>query len=405
MHEQLEDSNIYKRLVDIGLALSIEKDIDSLLEIILREAKTIVNADAGSIYLRTAEGTLRFVIVLNDSLSIFQGGSSENEVSLPDVPLADAEGNANLSNIASRCAVEGKTVTVDDSYTSTEFDFSGTRRFDEMTGYRSTSFLTVPLKNFEDQSIGVLQLLNAQNADGTVIPFPTIVHPVVEALASQASVAIENRRLMDEQDALKSHLEGEVESRTSQLREALTRLSKAHAKLKEMTTIDAVTGIKNRQHFDEIFGKEVRRASRQTHDLSLLLIDIDLFKDVNDTYGHLAGDDCLNEVAQSINRMLNRPSDVVARYGGEEFVVVLPYVAANNAIQLAEQLREHIERHTFKIDEHEIQITVSIGVASAGSDAQLDAKALIRQADEALYRAKAAGRNQVHGVLGYASEG
>ena len=390
-------NNLYKRLIDIGLALSAEKNIDSLLERILREAKEIVNADAGSIYLRTPEETLRFVIVLNDSLNIFQGGTSEQRVSLPEVELRDAEGESNLANIASRCAIEGKTIVVDDSYVSQEFDFSGTRKFDEMTGYRSTSFLTVPLKNFSDECIGVLQLLNAQDGAKNVIPFPSDIQPVTEALASQASIAIENRHLMDEQELLKSMLEKEVDNRTEELREALSKLSEAHIILKEMTTIDPVTGIRNRQYFDEVFVQELRRAVRQQYDLALLLLDIDHFKKVNDTFGHLAGDECLAVVAKEIDNMLNRPSDVVARFGGEEFVVILPYVTEPSAVKLADQLREGLAQKVFRADGNDVHVTVSIGVASSVPKDLKDGRELLSHADTALYRAKAAGRNAVCG--------
>ena len=389
------DNNIYKRLVDIGLALSAEKEINSLLERILREAKEIVNADAGTIYLRTPDDSLRFVIVLNDSLNIFEGGTSGQEVTLPEISLVTADGDPNMSNIASRCAVDVETIFVDDSYTSDEFDFSGARRFDEMTGYRSTSFLTVPFKNFSDECIGVLQLLNALDENKKPIAFPRSNQSVIEALASQASVSIENRRMMDEQEAVQVKLEKDVDNRTEELEDALSKLSEAHIILKELTTIDPVTGIRNRQYFEEVFRQELLRAIRQQYDVALILLDIDHFKKVNDTYGHLAGDECLAGVAQTIDSMLNRPSDVVARYGGEEFVVVLPYVTESNAAKLAEQLREDLESKEFKADGNDLKITVSIGVSSGVPDSLERGRELLSQADEALYRAKGAGRNRV----------
>ena len=101
--------------------------------------------------------------------------------------------------------------------------------------------------------------------------------------------------------------------------------------------------MRNRAYFDDAIDQEWRRAKRQGYDISLMLLDIDYFKKVNDTYGHLAGDECLGAVAKEVDKMFNRPSDVVARYGGEEFAVVLPYVAAENAYNLAEQLRAIIE--------------------------------------------------------------
>lgn len=389
------DSNTYRRLIDVGLALSAEKHIDSLLEHILREAKWMARADAGTLYLKTEHDTLTFAILLNDTLGITQGGESGTPVSLPDVPLTHPDGSQNLMNIASRAALTGETVNIVDVYNTEGIDASGTKRFDELTGYRSRSFLTVPMRNYADETIGILQLLNAKDDNGEVIPFPEEAQPLIEALASQASVALENRYLLDRQEAMKMELEKEVDKRTNELKDALSKLSQAHIILKELTTVDAVTGIKNRQYFDEVFDQEWRRAVRQKYEISLLMLDLDHFKEVNDTYGHLAGDQCLAGVADAVSSMINRPSDVVARYGGEEFVVILPYIEKKNALMLAEQIRKRIENSTFRADGQEIRITTSIGVATVLPEETMNARELVGAADRSLYEAKARGRNTV----------
>ncbi len=389
------ESDAYQRLIQIGLALSAEKEIDSLLEHILYEAKALANADAGSVYLKTDNDTLRFAIIFNDSLSITQGGKNSNPVLFPEVELLTEDGEPNMANIASRGAILGETIIVDDIYESDEFDFSGTRKFDELTGYRSVSFLSVPLKTFSGEVMGILQLLNAMNEEGEVIPFPKELRPIIEALSSQASVAMENRYLIDEQDELKRQLENEVENRTEELKDALSELSAAHIDLKVLTTIDAVTGIRNRKYFDDVFDQEWRRALRQQYDISLLMLDIDHFKKVNDTYGHLAGDECLREVARAIDGMLNRTSDVVARYGGEEFIIILPYVTAEKARHVADQIRSELADLVFTADSHEIGVTVSIGVSSIVPVEDSMPRDLISQSDEALYKAKSTGRNRV----------
>ena len=243
--------------------------------------------------------------------------------------------------------------------------------------------------------MGVLQLLNAKNEGGETIAFSDEVKLLIEALSSQASVAMENRYLLDGQEEMKAKLEREMEGRTEELKVALEQLSEAHIVLKELTTIDSVTGIRNRQFFDEVFAQEWRRALRQKYDISLLLLDIDHFKKVNDTYGHLAGDECLAAVAQAIDKMLNRPSDVVARYGGEEFVVILPYTSMENASHLAVQICDSLAGHVFNADDHNISVTVSIGVSSVVPSDEGRPRDLISQADEALYRAKSSGRNRV----------
>ncbi len=392
------DADAYRRLIEIGRALSAEKDIDSLLERILREARSMVNADAGTLYLVTPGRQLKFAIVLNDTLGISQGGISGEPVSLPDIPLHGEDGSPNLRNIAARVANSGEAIRIDDVYAVDGIDTSGTHHFDDITGYHSTSFLTVPLSSYHGETIGVLQLLNAMDDKGNVIAFAAESMPLIEALASLASVALENRYLLDEQEALKKQLELEVDDRTKELKGALEKLSQAHNILKELTTIDAVTGIRNRQHFDDVFEQEWRRAERQQYPLTLLLIDIDHFKRVNDTYGHLAGDECLRVVAREIDSMFNRPSDVVARFGGEEFIVILPYVEYGNALHLAEQVRKRIADRQIQAEGTQISVTISVGVATIVPVEDMQPKSLVGEADAALYVAKASGRNAVAGA-------
>ena len=393
--ELASDTNDYRRLIEIGIALSAEKDIDSLLERILIEAKTMLNADAGTLYLVNQKNHLEFAIVLNDSLNIAQGGANGDPISLPEIPLVGQDGKANLLNIAALAANNKETLCIDDVYAAQNIDSSGVKRFDTLTGYTSRSFLTVPLRNHAEQTIGVLQLLNAKDQSGNFGPFSESSIPLIEALASQASVAMENRHLMDEQASLRRQLEHEVDERTEELKNALSKLSEAHIILKELTTIDAVTGIRNRQYFEEVFDQEWRRAIRQSYPIAMMVLDIDHFKQVNDTYGHLAGDESLRAVAGTIDGLFNRPSDVVARYGGEEFVVVLPYVNAENAAEKAEQVRRYIENLTINADGHQISVTVSIGWVSITPQEAMTSRSLVACADKALYVAKADGRNRV----------
>jgi diguanylate cyclase (GGDEF)-like protein len=389
------DTQDYRRLIEIGIALSAEKDLDSLLERILVEAKTMLNADAGTLYLVGERNQLEFAIVLNDSLKMAEGGTQGGGFSLPEIPLVNEDGSANMVNIAARAANTKETLRIDDVYAKPDLDSSGVNRFDNLTGYTSRSFLTVPLKNFADQIIGVLQLINARSQSGEFVPFSEASVPLIEALSSQASVAIENRHLMDEQANLRRQLEDEVDERTEELKNALSKLSEAHIILKELTTIDSVTGIRNRQYFEEVYDQEWRRAIRQSYPITMMVLDIDFFKNVNDTYGHLAGDESLRAVAATVDGLFNRPSDVVARYGGEEFVVVLPYVNSDHAEAKAEQVRSHIENLVIKADGHVIRLTLSIGWVSVTPDEGMTSRSLVACADKALYAAKANGRNQI----------
>ena len=187
----------------IGLALSKEKDMDKLLEMILFEAKRISNADGGTLYMMTDDQRLKFSIMITDSLNIHMGGTSGKEIPFYPVKLYMDDGQPNKTMIAANAGLTGDTINIPDAYKAKGFDFAGTKAFDEKTGYRSKSFLTVPLKNHEDEIIGVLQLLNAQDIKTKkVIPFSDSVQKSVEALSSQAAVAITNKNLIKDLEVL-----------------------------------------------------------------------------------------------------------------------------------------------------------------------------------------------------------
>ncbi|OHC72436.1 MAG: diguanylate cyclase [Rhodospirillales bacterium RIFCSPLOWO2_01_FULL_65_14] len=191
-------------MIEIGIALSAERDTNRLMETILLEAKDLSNADGGTLYLRTEDNNLKFEIMRTDSLKIAMGGTTGKEITFPPVRLHDpTTGKENRTNVASCAALTGKSINIPDAYEAKNFDFSGTRRFDQGTGYRSKSFLTVPMKNSQDEVIGVLQLLNAiDRKTGEVIPFGDDIQPLIEALASQAAVALDNKQLLDAQKLL-----------------------------------------------------------------------------------------------------------------------------------------------------------------------------------------------------------
>ena len=192
-----------KKLIDIGIALSKEKNIDVLLEKILNEAKIISNSDGGTVYLVNDNDTkLNFKIMQNESLNIKFGGSS-NPVpeSFYPVRLYNKDKTKNLNNVSAVCALENRTINISDAYIDNEFDFSGTKGFDQKHDYHSKSFLTIPLKNHKNKVIGVLQLLNAKK-DNQIISFSDELVDLVEALSSQASVALTNQLLIAEQKML-----------------------------------------------------------------------------------------------------------------------------------------------------------------------------------------------------------
>ena len=193
-----------KELNEIGIALSQQRDINSLLETIMVAAKRITNADAGTLYLHDPEQrVLRFEILRTDSLHIAMGGTSGVPIKYYPIHLYDAAGNPIHSMVVSHSALSGETVNIPDAYIAEGYDFSGTKKFDAKNGYRSTSFLTVPMLNHEDEVIGVLQLINAQDREsGAIVPFTKDDQQLLESLASQAAIALTNRRLIKQLEEL-----------------------------------------------------------------------------------------------------------------------------------------------------------------------------------------------------------
>lgn len=191
------------RLNRIGVALSSERDTKRLLEMILLGAKEIANADGGTLYTVTDDNKLKFEIMRTDSLHIAMGGTTGKDIPFPPLPLYREDGTPNTNMVAAYSVINDKTVNIADAYEEEGFDFSGTRKFDANTGYRSKSFLTIPMKNHENEIIGVLQLLNAQKQGSTeVIPFSSENQQLVESLASQAAVALTNHNLIEGLKAL-----------------------------------------------------------------------------------------------------------------------------------------------------------------------------------------------------------
>ena len=195
-----------EQLNEIGASLSAERDINRLLESILLAAKAITRADGGTLYLLTEEDgskRLKFEIMRTQSLNIAMGGTTGTPIPFYPIHLYSKEGKPNKQMVAAFAALTGETVNIADAYTAEGFDFNGTRNFDKKTGYRSKSFLTVPMKNHENEIIGVLQLINSQDpASGEVVAFSDADQRLAESLASQAAIALTNRQLINQLEAL-----------------------------------------------------------------------------------------------------------------------------------------------------------------------------------------------------------
>jgi len=175
--------------------------------------------------------------------------------------------------------------------------------------------------------------------------------------------------------------------------------NKIEDKLREMSLKDGLTGLSSRRHFDEVMETELRRARRDRHSLSLIMIDIDFFKPFNDNYGHLEGDECLKRVSSLIGNFVNRPGDLAARYGGEELAVILPKTDPQGAYRIAEEIRKCVQSLNIPHKGSKVidcqTVTISAGTYSLVPDSDTTMSELIKQADKALYEAKTNGRNNV----------
>ena len=212
---QQDLSERLEQLLGIGVALSRERDINKLLEAILLAAKDVTNADGGTLYRMSEDKTLRFAIVRNDTLGIAMGGTTGVEIPFYPIQLYQDDGSKNLHMVAAYAVHNDQSVNIADAYNEKGFDFSGTKNFDKKTGYGSRSFLTVPMKNHENEIIGVLQLINAKDrTTGKVQPFSSTDQRLAESLASQAAIALTNRLLIN-------HLENLFESFISLINTAI----------------------------------------------------------------------------------------------------------------------------------------------------------------------------------------
>lgn len=203
------------------------------------------------------------------------------------------------------------------------------------------------------------------------------------------------KKTLELQMGLTEELETQVALRTRQYEEAMEQLEEANSNLLRLSMTDSLSKLNNRRCFDDMVVKESRRAYRNQQPLAIVLVDIDHFKAVNDTYGHGVGDECIRRVAELLGSVVSRAGDLLARYGGEEFVYLLPATSAEQAAIVAEKSRALIEASPVVTQNGELPLTISLGVASWIPESEGDYSAMIEQADKALYQAKSRGRNQV----------
>lgn len=218
-----------------------------------------------------------------------------------------------------------------------------------------------------------------------------------QELAERQKVEIALKGARDELEDRVRRRTSDLELRNLQLNEARTALETANEKLLDLASVDGLTGISNRRHFDETLEREIRRSVRSSKPLTLIMSDIDFFKPYNDEYGHVIGDDALRAIAAVLRRTFRRAGDVPARYGGEEFAVILYGLDADKALSYATQLRENVRTLAIPHAASPIadRVTVSTGMTTFHSTEIYTPQTLIETADRALYLAKTNGRDRI----------
>ena len=359
-----------KEIVDIFMTFTYEVRQDRLLDMLIFKMMSLSNTDASTLYI-VKDGALHFHIVKNISLDINKG--IEDESTLPPIVL-DAD---NIENIAAYSAVRQETVIVEDVYLDARFNFEGTKNYDKLTGYRTKSMIVFPLISYLGNTpsvIGVMQFINAIDYNtGKFLSIENSMHlPLLKGISYMLSNTLSNM----------------LQIQTIQT-------------LYDLSTIDTLTGLGNRRYFNNVLAREWSISMRQKQPLGFLVIDIDHFKSVNDTYGHLCGDMVLKDIAAILSNTL-RATDYATRWGGEEFAAILINTNLDYSKQVAEKIRTSVENAVFSLGEGpdgeqlEIKITISIGVNAIVVDTDSDDMiTFISDTDMALYQAKKTGRNKV----------
>lgn len=327
----------YETLVEIGKALTTCLDLDGIYAVVMDKVSQLLRPDSWSLLIADeGTGELYFAIAVSPCAEKLKG-----------IRLCPGEG------IAGWVAEQGLPLLVSDVRQDPRFS----DQVDKTIGFETHSIVCVPLR-YRSQTLGVIQLINSLEQHS----FCEKDLQILSTIADFTAIAIENARLL--------------------------------AQVNRLIITDALTGLHNDRHFHELLGYEFERARRYQTELSMVFIDLDHFKQVNDTFGHLTGSQLLREVGQVI-RENSRQVDHAARYGGDEFVILLPATGKAGAFAMASNLRDKLREHNFRSDDgHPIKVTASFGIATYPQDASTKEE-LVHQADLAMYTVKNSSRDGV----------
>lgn len=358
-------------------------DLEALLHKILQYVRHITNSDAGTIYL-AEDDYLKFHIFQNDSLPYETILDLQNSLKNLRYQIKKDTGT-----IAVESFIQSKVISVFDIYQNKKYDFKSSKEFDKNFSYKTKSILTAPLVNFyTNSSIGVLQLINKKSENGQYIAYTEQDKEFISLSSYLITQSILNtKNSIEKLELLNKELEKKVIERTKKLKDT-------QKKLIEQANRDPMTNLYNRRYFNEIIKSLLLIAKRTSQLFSLIIIDIDDFKNVNDTYGHSVGDRVINDLAD-IFRNTVRNSDISVRFGGEEFVIILPNTHLKEAEIIAKKLKDIVENNTIILkDGSRIKFTISLGVSQIQQDDE-SVETVLHKADEALYQAKNSGKNKI----------
>lgn len=332
-------NNELASMIEIGKALTSSLEVHAVLEMIMKQVDRLIKPKAWSLLLvDEASSNLNFEIAVSPVAEQLKG-----------ITLKQGEG------IAGWVALHGVPLLIPDVREDPRF----ATHFDEQLSYKTRSIIAVPLK-IKERVIGVIELINSYEE----LAFDDIDQSILTAIADFAAIALVNARNFD--------------------------------RISELVVTDDLTGLYNSRHFGQLVESEFQRAQRYQTELSLVFLDLDHLKGINDVHGHLVGSRMLSELGRLIARNI-RDCDRAARYGGDEFVIILPQTGKQQALSMAEKLLD-LMRSTdfFSDDNQEIRLTASFGVATYPQDGASRTE-LLRAADIAMYTAKDSGRNCVRG--------
>lgn len=266
-------------------------------------------------------------------------------------------------------------------------DMNGYEVCRQLKSQEKTANIPIIFISALDQTTDKIIAFEIGGADYITKPFQEL--EVLARVRNQVVIYQQNQQLIQQNKILQQEI--------TERQRVEAALLAANQQLQLFVFLDGLTGVANRRKFDEYLNLEWQRLALKKLPLSLLLCDVDFFKNYNDTYGHLTGDDCLKQIAKTLKLSVKRPSDLLARYGGEEFAVILSNTNEKGAIYLAEDIRQKV--YNLKIPHAQSKVdnfvTLSIGVATIFPNMQIAPNTLIEIGDKALYTAKAQGRNRI----------